>query len=122
MPKTLTKADRDALDLIRKSDGVWSITATPGLFDSALRLKKKGLVCFEPRQDGKGRPNGHTIMLATPSAAPAPKVKVEGRTQLVGYATRHALTRTASEARSMDLETLRSLVETHRKNNAKETA
>ena len=116
MPKSLTKADRDALDLIRKREGVWSITAAPELFESALRLKKAGLVCFEPRQDGKGRPNGHTIVLATPSAAPAPKAKVEGRTQLVGYATRHALTRTASEARIMALETLRSLVETHRRN------
>lgn len=116
MPKPLTKADRDALDLIRKSEGVWSISATPKLFESALRLKKAGLVRFEPRQDGKNRPNGHTIVLAAQSEVPTPKAKVEGRTQLVGYATRHALTRTASEARSMNLETLRGIVEAHRRN------
>lgn len=44
----------------------------------------------------------------------ASQVKKEGRTQLVGYATRYSLVKTATEARSMDMEKLRGLVEAHR--------
>lgn len=44
----------------------------------------------------------------------APKVKKEGRTQLVGYATKNMITKTVAEARNMELEKLRGLVEAHR--------
>jgi hypothetical protein len=40
--------------------------------------------------------------------------KIEGRTQLVGYAMQHKLTDRISEARQMPLEDLRRLVELHR--------
>jgi len=40
--------------------------------------------------------------------------KVEGRTQLVGYAYRHGLVKTLSEGRKMGLEDLRRAVEAHR--------
>lgn len=41
-------------------------------------------------------------------------LKKEGRTQLVGYAMKHMLVAKVSLARTMDLETLRALVEAHR--------
>ena len=42
------------------------------------------------------------------------KPKVEGRTQLVGYAYGHGLVQKIGEARKMDLEALRRIVELHR--------
>lgn len=39
----------------------------------------------------------------------------EGRTQLVGYAYAHGLAKSTTEARKMDLEHLRRVVELHRK-------
>lgn len=41
-------------------------------------------------------------------------MKIEGRTQLVGYAHRNRLVEKIGEARKMDLETLRGIVELHR--------
>jgi hypothetical protein len=41
-------------------------------------------------------------------------MKVEGRTQLVGYAMKHGLAKTMTEARKAPLETLRQQVEAHR--------
>lgn len=41
--------------------------------------------------------------------------KIEGRTQLVGYAVTHRLVETNTKARQMPLEDLRSVVELHRK-------
>lgn len=41
--------------------------------------------------------------------------KVEGRTQLVGYACAHGLAKSTTEARQMPLEQLRRIVELHRK-------
>jgi hypothetical protein len=42
-------------------------------------------------------------------------MKVEGRTQLVGYAVMHRLVDGVTKARQMPLDTLRSVVELHRK-------
>lgn len=42
------------------------------------------------------------------------KPKIEGRTQLVGYAITHRLVENISTARKMDLEQLRRVVELHR--------
>lgn len=47
------------------------------------------------------------------------KPKPEGRTQLVGYAHMHGLVARISEARAMDLEALRRIVELHREATAK---
>lgn len=41
--------------------------------------------------------------------------KIEGRTQLVGYAVMHRLVETNTKARQMPLEDLRRVVELHRK-------
>lgn len=41
--------------------------------------------------------------------------KIEGRTQLVGYAVMHRLVETTTKARQMPLENLRRVVELHRK-------
>jgi len=43
------------------------------------------------------------------------KPKLEGRTQLVGYAVRNRLAETTNQARKMDLELLRRVVALHRK-------
>lgn len=50
------------------------------------------------------------------------KPKLEGRTQLVGYAHGHGLVKRISEARVMDLEALRRIVALHRETVAKTVA
>ena len=47
-------------------------------------------------------------------------MKVEGRTQLVGYAHRNGLVKTLGEARKMNLELLRLAVADHRKQNQRD--